>query len=300
MDEALTLPPWPDTPSHYRWLYADVCAGEYSAVFIFMSGALFSPHYARRAGRGASPLEHCAVNFALYRNGKPVSWAFSEYGCERTTSDDTLTIGRSTWRYDRERIVIDVDERSVLWGRPVRASLVLVPLCAPADPVRLHPDLPHEWRALAARCDAELTIDGIRFRGLGYHDTNHGEELLGERLHAWRWARVHDEKTTWISYDVPGTDAISVIASAHSVSVTRAPLAASVDRKTAWRLAVPRTISVGGHQIAATSALESSPFYARLEGREGNLHGLVEVADFARFLRPSIRWMARMRLRRRV
>lgn len=71
------LPAPPDRPGAYRWFYSDVTAGEYSAVFIFMVGSLFSPRYAVGARRGALPLEHCAVNFALYRQGVRRCWVLS-------------------------------------------------------------------------------------------------------------------------------------------------------------------------------------------------------------------------------
>ena len=44
--------------------------------------------------------------------------------------------------------------------------------------------------------------------------------------------------------------------------------------------------------------LESSPFYARLEAREGDVHALAESGDFARFHSPLVRWMADFRTHR--
>lgn len=49
--------------------------------------------------------------------------------------------------------------------------------------------------------------------------------------------------------------------------------------------------------LPVTSHLESSPFYARLEGAGDGFHALGEVADFRRFHSPLIRWMARFRMR---
>ncbi len=63
----MSPPPFvlPDQPGAYRWYYADVTAGDVTAVVIFMIGAVFSPRYSAAAARGGRPIDHCAVNLAL-------------------------------------------------------------------------------------------------------------------------------------------------------------------------------------------------------------------------------------------
>ena len=291
------MPRWPTQPGHYRWLYADVNAGEYSAVVIFMGGALFSPRYAAAARAGASPLDHSAVNFVLYHRGRTVAWAFSEYSARAVHQNGgVLQIGDSRFSYEDGRIVIDVNERSAPFGGAVTGRIVLTPQGAVGPEIPLRRDLPHYWQPLAPRCSASLTVGGKTHEGFGYHDMNHGEELLGERLAGWRWARVHDAERTTISYSLD--DTICVVAEQGSVSVQRHARVACDDTRTRWLLAVPKSIVTRASSLSVKHTLESSPFYARLEGSNGEQHGIVEIADFRRFLRPTLRWMAHVRMRR--
>jgi len=151
----MRLPDWPDAPGAYRWLYADVTAGEVSAVFIFMVGAVFSPRY---AARPADPRAHCAVNAAVYQGGRRRAWAFTEYPGAHLEGP-TLRIGRSSLSYgDDGSLAIHVDERTVPWGGRLEASLVLRPTCPPVAPVRLSRGQPHFWQVLAARAHARLEV----------------------------------------------------------------------------------------------------------------------------------------------
>ncbi len=71
---------------------------------------MFSPYYAwsRRRGRG-DPLQHCAVNVALY--GRPKGWAMTERGRSAVWRDATqLRIGPSLLHWDGTCLTIDIAE----------------------------------------------------------------------------------------------------------------------------------------------------------------------------------------------
>jgi carotenoid 1,2-hydratase len=298
------LPPLPDSAGAYRWFYADVTAGDYSAVCIFMVGSLFSPRYSVAARRGASPLQHCAVNFALYHHGVRQRWVLSEYPVASVQGNGrALRIGRSLLEYAPDGTVrMEVDERCAPFGRAVRARLVLEPQVPAAEEVQLVPGLPHYWRALAPRARARLEVDseGVGGEGLGYHDSNHGAELLGARLPGWHWARVHGPEETVVDYHLPGGVApLRVTAGALGTKAERRPLLAEArpTSLTGWGLRVPAWLYAGNTVVGAPRLLESSPFYARVEARRGRLDVLGEVADFRRFHSPFIRWMAHFRTR---
>ena len=75
---------------------------QHGLTLIAFIGSVFSPYYARARRRGAAdPLQHCAVNVALYGpRGK--RWAMTERGraaVARTPS--SLAIGRSALRLGR-------------------------------------------------------------------------------------------------------------------------------------------------------------------------------------------------------
>ncbi|RJS24145.1 carotenoid 1,2-hydratase [Corallococcus sp. H22C18031201] len=302
MSEPCTLPRLPEAAGAYRWFYADVSAGPFSAVCIFMLGSLFSPRYSAAARRGGRPAEHSAVNFALYHEGTREAWVLSEYPEARVEAPGRLAIGRSSLTYaDDGAVRMEVVDWTAPWGRPVRARLLLEPLTPAGEEVTLAPELPHYWRALAPRARARLEVEtlGVAVEGLGYHDTNHGEELLGERLSGWHWTRTHRADSTVVDYHLPGRfPALRLTASATAVSCARGPT--SERRSTyvsSWGLRIPERLDAGPAPLGEPRLLESSPFYARLELRERGLDSLGEVADFRRFHSPFIRWMAHFRTR---
>jgi len=294
-----------ELPQHsgaYRWYYADVSAGDLSAVCIFMVGSLFSPRYAVAARRGGRPLEYCAVNFALYERGVGKIWVLSEYPLAAGT-ETSLRIGRSSLEYTPEGGVrMDVDERSAPWGRPVRASLSLTPECPSAPEVRLVEGLSHHWQPLAPRARARLSVhsEGIVAEGHGYHDTNHGAEPLGGSLPFWSWRRTHLAESTVVDYRLPaGSSPVRMVAQAGTTRVEtgRPGATGDVTQRTGWGLKVPARWGDEGQALGTPRLLESSPFYARLESKTANADSLGEVADFRRFQSPFIRWMAHFRTR---
>ncbi len=298
------LPKPPETAGAYRWFYADVTAGEYSAVFIFMLGSLFSPRYSVGAPRGALPLQHSAVNFALYHRGRRVRWVLSEYPRALVLQEGReLLIGRSRLEYTRDgRVCLEVEERCAPLGGAVRARLELQPESFSTEEVQLVPGVPHYWRALAPRARAWLSVDSedVRAEGHGYHDTNHGAELLGARLPGWHWTRTHGPEQTVVDYHLPeGVAPLRVTAGALGTQCERgaARLEAQPTSLTGWGLRVPARLHAGNRVVGVPRLLESSPFYARVEAREGALDSLGEVADFRRFHSPFIRWMAHFRTR---
>ncbi len=121
--------------------------------------------------------------------------------------------------------------------------------------------------------------------------------MLGAAVPRWRWSRVHGPASTQIRYELPGQPPILVDARGDELTVTRGLSLGRGESLTGWGLKIPDAL---GDDVRRQSVLESSPFYARLEGRHGDHHALAEVADFRRFHSPLIRWMARFRTRHEV
>lgn len=296
------IPMPPSEAGAYRWFYADVSAGPFSAVCIFMLGSLFSPRYSVAARRGGGPMKHCAVNFALYHEGVRRLWVLSEYPRAEVEPGKQLRIGRSTLSYgDDGAVRMEVEDWTAPWGRPVSARLTLEPLTPSGDVVRLMPGLPHYWQAVAPRARARLEVPslGVKEEGLGYHDTNHGDELLGERLAGWHWTRTHHREATVVDYHLPeGVEPLRMVAREEGVWCgcgAESPLRSTVI--TGWGLRVPSRLQTGNVVVGEGRLLESSPFYARMEARQDSLDCMGEVADFRRFHSPFIRWMAHFRTR---
>jgi carotenoid 1,2-hydratase len=141
--------------------------------------------------------------------------------------------------------------------------------------------------------------EGVVAEGLGYHDTNHGAELLGARLPGWNWARVHGPEETVVDYHLPfGVAPLRVTAGTLGTRSERGlRTEARPTSLTGWGLRVPARLYAGNQAVGAPRLLESSPFYARVEARRDGLDVMGEVADFRRFHSPLIRWMAHFRTR---
>jgi carotenoid 1,2-hydratase len=299
MSGRFAVPPLPERHGSYLWLYADAVVGDVTAVCIFLVGSVFSPRYVAHARR---PLDHCAVNFALYRGGRRLAWAFTEYPGLAHAGADRLTIGSSSLAYARDgTLALAIAERTAPWGRPLRARLELTPECTSTAALPLDTQRLHYWEPRIVRGTARLEVPalGIAGAGLGYHDANRGSMALGGELPGWWWARVHAPDASLVRYGVHGQASEIEVAArdGQEATVVRAPAAARRRRRSAWGLALPTDIGAGGRPVAARRLLESSPFYARQEAHADGVHALGESADFRRFRSPLIRWMAYCRMR---
>ncbi|MFZ5446005.1 MAG: carotenoid 1,2-hydratase [Myxococcota bacterium] len=288
--------------ARYRWLYLDVAAGDVTVVVIFMLGAPFSPRYSVEARRGAPPLNHCAVNLAVYERGARLCWVLTEYPKAELSERESVRIGQSSWEYRKDGTAhVRVVDQTPWLGRPMEAELVLTPESPVGPELQLVEGVPHYWQPLAARARAKVTVKslGLELEGRAYHDTNHGERLLGDGVEAWRWTRTHGGDVTRIVYEPQHEKPILVEARADAVTHRR--LDAELDvtlQRSGWGLQVPASLEpMAGGSITAPHLLESSPFYARLEAPGPGLHAMSEVADFKRFHSPWIRWMANFRTR---
>jgi len=294
----LTLP---NRSGEYRWLYMDLVAGDFSAVVIFMLGSVFSPRYSVGAHRGALPLQHSAVNFALYHKGARWMWVLTEYPHAELNTARELKIGRSTWTYDvNGHVRIRIEDQTFKGGLPARAEIDLIPESPDYVDIQLVEGQPHWWRPLAARARATLRVPTheLEVEGRAYHDGNHGEELLGTGVPSWRWTRLHEKDKTRVIYEPPEGDAVYLHASDGEIRMQRAAGPTVEMTRSSWGLAVPKSLDgYAGTSLPAPQLLESSPFYARLEAEGHGVHAMSEVANFQRFHSPYIRWMANYRTR---
>jgi carotenoid 1,2-hydratase len=302
MSTRLAIPPLPQRSGSYLWLYTDVVVGDVTAVCIFLIGSVFSPRYAAGARGGALPVEHCAVNVALYRRGRRMAWAFTEYPGVAPAGPEAIAIGSSTLRYAGDgTLVVTIRERTAPWGRPLDARLELTPARALAAALPLDVQRLHYWEPRIVRGTARLEVPalGIAGTGLGYHDANRGGTALGDGVDGWWWTRVHAPDASFVRYGVHGAASVIELATHddREPSVVHVPSVGRRQRRSAWGLALPTDIGAGGVAVPARRLLESSPFYARQETHAAGLHALGESADFRRFRSPLIRWMAYFRMR---
>lgn len=179
--------------------------------------------------------------------------------------------GRSAARWEAGALVVDVDERSAPFGRPVRGRVVFHPESAPVAAWDLDDAGVHRWWPVAPRGVVEVALaePAVRFSGLGYHDANAGSAPLEAHFSRWSWARGHAaDGGTVLAYDVAlaggGRRSRRVVAAADgSVAAIEQTISQRI-RGTAWGL--EREAPVDASASAAprvARALEDTPFYAR-------------------------------------
>lgn len=250
-----------------------------------MVGNPFSPSYARaRAAGGRAPaLDHCSMHVAIYRRGRAI-WSLEEGPLDpRARRPRDMTMGRSWIGWVGDRLVVDLDERSVPFnlvpfrrsrlhrlppGRPVRGRITIHPEAMPGESLGIDADGLHRWWPIAptARITVELTSPELRFRGHGYHDANAGPVALEQAFDSWTWSRCRTGDRAWLTYDVTDRDgqqrshALTVAPDGDMQAITDSA-SVSLGRST-WQLDRRARLPAPGDARVARS-LEDGPFYAR-------------------------------------
>ena len=291
----------PLAPDGYVWWYVDALSddGQHGLTLIAMLGTVFSPYYAWARRRGpADPLQHCALNAALYgATGR--RWAMTERDAgavERTAR--RLRIGPSAVGWDGRLLIIDIDERTAPLPRALRGQVrVEVPALAQGDAIALDAAGRHHWRPIApvARVSVEMQAPELRWSGAAYVDSNWGSRPLEADFAGWTWARAAHAAGTTVTYDVaplqgtPRSIALRFDAQGVRTEFTPPPLAAL--RRSGW--GVPRrTRCDAGARPVVVETLEDGPFYARslIDTRHAG-EPLREIHESLSLTRFASRWV---------
>jgi carotenoid 1,2-hydratase len=257
-------------PQGYRWWYIDALSddGSCGLTIIGFIGSVFSPYY-KKSGRSI-PVDHSCLNIALY--GKGARWVMTERGAGETSQQrDTLQIGPSAMRWERDRLVIDIEERDIRlgipWRRRVKGRVVLHPEMFNEQSFKLDAEGHHHWQAIAPRARIEVQMDApdLSWKGSAYWDSNHGSESLEAGFYSWHWSRAHMGKEVAVIYEGKRRNG-SHFGSAlrfdrHGVpQEEELPLVAPLPR-TWWAMERQTRADRGCASVVKT--WEDSPFYAR-------------------------------------
>jgi carotenoid 1,2-hydratase len=228
---------------------------------------VFSPYYALARRNGpADPLNHCAINVAIYRKrGK--RWAMTERprGAVSRTAD-TFTVGPSHLAWDGKSLTISIDEIAVPIPGRIRGTVRVVPSAITQQAFALNENGNHRWWPIApcARVQVALDHPHLRWQGDGYFDMNHGDALLESGFSDWQWARGATRDGAVILYEAQRRDggraslAMTFDPQGRMQAFEPPPLVEL--RRSGWR--VGRSVrSEEAAQIVRT--LEDAPFYAR-------------------------------------
>jgi carotenoid 1,2-hydratase len=230
---------------------------------------VFSPYYALARGRGAAnPLNHCAVNVALY-GPRSHRWAMTERPRARVRrSASTLEIGPSALSWDGTVLKVDLDEVTAPLPSRIRGQVRLRPEGLNTGQIALDSDDRHRWWPIApcSRIEVDLHQPDLKWSGPGYFDANMGDAPLEDAFSVWNWSRAKIGPDTAVLYDVsPRAGAELSVAvrfdpSGHGEAFEPPPRADLP--KTGWGIR-RGTRADAGHAPAVRKTLENAPFYAR-------------------------------------
>ncbi len=266
---------------------------------------MFSPYYAlaRGLGRG-DPLNHCALNVALY--GARKRWALTERTRADLVRDDTsLAIGPSKLDWDGTALTIEIDEVTVPLPTRIRGSVRVWPTATVERSFRLDANGSHCWQPIApcTRIEVNMQAPTLNWYGAGYLDCNFGDEPLEASFTRWDWARAPVEGGTAVLYDIERRDNSDLslalrLGADGSVDNFEIPPRADLPH-TFWR--VQRQARSEGMAVVVRT-LEDTPFYARsLVGTTlfgEHTIGVHESLSLDRVAHPIVRAMLPFRMPR--
>jgi carotenoid 1,2-hydratase len=243
--------------------------GRHGLTIIAFVGSAFSPYYAfaRRRGRGDPP-DHCALNIALYENGRK-RWAMTERGSARLNrTASTLAIGPSAAAWTGDVLTIQIDEVTVPFPTRLRGVVRVYPKALAGQAFDLDAAGRHRWQALAPCSHVEVLMSNpsVRWRGSGYVDTNSGDEPLEDAFRSWHWSRADLRDGTAVIYDVIRRDASTqsfALSFKPGGQIDQFDPPAHVDLPpTRWGI-FRQTRTEDSRSVRIVKTLESTPFYAR-------------------------------------
>ncbi len=282
--------------------------GRHGLTVIAFIGSVFSPYYAlaRRRGRG-NPLDHCALNVALYEQGRK-RWAMTERGSARLNrTASTLAIGPSAVAWNGDVLTIQIDEVTAPLPTRLRGIVRVFPKALAGQAFDLDAAGRHRWQPLApcSHVEVEMSQPSLRWCGAGYVDTNNGDEPLEDAFRSWHWSRADVRSGTAVNYDVIRRDAstgsLSLLFNAAGQIEPFAPPAQVALPSTHWRMS--RQVRTDDRRsVRVVKTLESAPFYARtlistqLLGQRGL--GIHESVSLDRFRSGLVQAMLPFRMPR--
>ncbi|MES2989900.1 MAG: carotenoid 1,2-hydratase [Pseudomonadota bacterium] len=270
---------------------------------------MFSPYYAqaRRGGRAADPLDHCAINVALYGRGG-ARWAMTERGRACVSRDaGHLQIGPSALHWTGDALRIELDEITVPWPARLRGTVTVQVPRRFDHPVTLAPG--HRWCPIAPAARVDVALGGLRWSGPGYLDANHGDTPLERSFTRWDWSRAQlAGGDSVVLYDVervglaPLQFGLRFDARTGAVAAIDAPPAAALPASR-WGIARGGRTDAGS-RMRVRRTLTDAPFYARslldaqwLGERVTAMH---ESLSLPRFVSPWVQAMLPFRMPRRA
>ncbi len=224
-------------------------------------------------------------------------------------TEDLFQVGPSSMKWEKDRLVINVNEISSLpMVSRISGQIILTPTAVTNVELALTDDGAHIWRPLAptAKISVDLNSKGWRWEGHGYFDSNFGTRALEEDFSYWTWGRYPVKGGSTCFYDATRLDGSELAAGIHfdkSGNANRITLPPKAPlRRSLW--AVSReTRGDNGYKPTQIKNMLDAPFYSRsavktqLDGEE--TIGVHEALDLVRFRNPVMKPILAVRVPRR-
>jgi carotenoid 1,2-hydratase len=228
---------------------------------------VFSPYYAFARRKGpADPLNHCAINVAVYTKGSH-RWAMTERPRDAVSRTANLfTVGPSNLAWDGKSLTIHIDETSVPIPRRVRGTVRVVPTAVTEHAFTLNESGNHCWWPIApcARVQVALDQPHLRWQGDGYFDMNRGDAPLESGFVDWQWSRGATRDGAIILYEALRRDGsrvdLAMTFDPQGRMQTFPPPPLHPLKRTGWRV---RREARSEEAASVFKTLEDAPFYAR-------------------------------------
>lgn len=282
--------------------------GEHAITIIALLGSVFSPYYAGARALGpADPLEHCAMNVAIY-GPRGDLWSLTERGSRRVARGARdLAVGPSSMEWDGTELRIAFDEVTAPVPSRLRGRVRVRPLEVTGEVFALDAAGKHAWSPIAPVATAEVDLESprLRFRGAAYFDANAGDEPLEQAFSSWTWSRSSRAGETAVTYDVLRADGsrglLAKVFGAGGAARDLGDLQPMPLGRTRW--GVDRSIQVDGRTSPRLlRTLEDTPFYARSLASAsfgGQASTVVhEALSLDRFKQGWVRFLLPFRMRR--
>ena len=254
----------------YAWWYVDAISddGACGITLIAFIGSVFSPYYAW--SRKRDPLDHCALNVALYGPRKN-RWAMTERGKNAVSmTRERFRIGPSCLAWDGAALVIDIDETTAPIPAPLCGRVRVEPAFMNEKAFMIDGAGRHFWRPIApsSRIDVEFKKPSLKWSGHGYFDANRGDEPLETAFCYWDWSRTMlpgGETAIFYNTDLQNGAERSLalrFGANGDCKETQAPPLRRLPSTPIWRIA-RRTRADENAEAVVVKTLEDTPFYSR-------------------------------------